>query len=168
MQNVSWGQKAYLKMRPRRWRAGFSDGHWVQEKCLQVVLRQTNTPLFVFPKFPEAAILIKKRKSWSFLIKKRFISDKKRRELLSRSKVMVFTSVLVQSCSMVMVSMIDPRYFAIKPHSFIKRWSRSSFPCHSPKDYHKYESIISIAVAHTHATKTGSPTWHLQQSLREL
>lgn len=48
------------------------------------------------------------------LIKKRMISDKKRRELLSGSCITVFTLVLVHSCSLVMVSMIGPRYFEVK------------------------------------------------------
>lgn len=45
---------------------------------------------------------------------KKIISDKKRRELPLGRKVMVFTSVLVHSCSIVIVSMIGPRYFGIK------------------------------------------------------
>lgn len=52
------------------------------------------------------------------LIKKRIISDKKRRELLLGSSVTVFTFVLVHSCSIVMVSMIGPRYFGIKLEDF--------------------------------------------------
>lgn len=48
------------------------------------------------------------------VIKKRITSDKKRRELLLESKVTVFTLVWAHSCSIVMVSVIGPRYFGIK------------------------------------------------------